>query len=60
MSNNAKNRVSKKIDPVTFGVCLIIGSIMAFIFSEYAGLLISLGIVFGLTLPIKLGRWIHR
>ena len=60
MRKNSKNRVGKKIDPVTFGVCLIIGSIMAFVFSEHAGLLISLGVVFGLTLPVKLSRWIHR
>jgi hypothetical protein len=60
MRKNTKNIVGKKTDPVTFGVCLIMGSIMAFVFSEYAGLLISLGLVFGLTLPIKLSRWIHR
>ena len=60
MGKNDKNSVGKKIDPVTFGVCLITGSLIAFVFSEHAGLLISLGVVFGLTLPIKLSKWIHR
>lgn len=58
MNEEKRNIKKRTFDPVTFGMFLAIGSVTAFVFTEYAALLIALGVVLGLTVPVRLSRWI--
>lgn len=46
-------------DPVTFGVFGVLGGTGGFVWPEYAPLFISGGLVLGLSVPVKMSRWLH-
>lgn len=48
-----------RMDPVTFGFFGVLGGTCAFIWIEQAALFVSMGLVLGLTFPVRLSRWIH-
>jgi len=54
-----KTQRTSDFDHVTFGVFGIAGGTCGFIWPDQAALFLSGGVVLGLTVPVRLSRWIH-